>query len=296
MSSSPAVLTPNPSPKSVDWTIVRRRRKSTRSSSAAGNQTLTLTSSSFSSDPTPWTPSDINLDPSRSANLLLKINSTIDRLENSKFYNHFISSFNSGEIQSKLSRLRLSGSDPVRLVVYGIGSFESYPAPRLQLALAELLRRRLSEDVASAEIFDPVLSATECHVAEELGFKVMLTNEHGRRKVKEPTIFFMPHCEAELYNSLLEANWPSDLNRMVLIGNSFSQYCNYVFEAGKINGGSVKIERVAKRLLEIERRKFVREIGIELELGEEMELGFHQAFHDTSWHFFEVGFGGGLAV
>ncbi|KAJ3687673.1 hypothetical protein LUZ61_016837 [Rhynchospora tenuis] len=305
MSASPAVLSPNPNPNPNPsskpdhdgWTIVDRSRRRNRSRSTSGDRRLsqsqTLTFDPSSLVPTPWTPMDPMVDFFRSASILRKIHSTIDRLEKSKFYKRFISRLNDSEIRNGLVKIRVpvsgSGLHPIRLVAYGIGSIELYPAPQLQLALVTLLSRQLGADVASAEIFDPVLSATECHVVEQLGFKVVTTNEHGCRKVtpETPTLFFMPHCEAVLYNSLLRTNWlPSNLRRMVVIGNSFREYVRYVSEAGKCVG-SVKIEKVAGCVLES--TKFAREVEVELELGrEETDLGLFQAFHDTCWHFFDV--------
>lgn len=102
-----------------------------------------------------------------------------------------------------------------------------------------------------------------------------------------PTLFFMPHCEAILYDSLLRTNWqPLNLRRMALFGNSFTKYAEYVSEAGG-SIGSVKIQEVARCMLES--TKFVREVGVEWEFGEEETgLELFQAFHDTSWHFFDV--------
>lgn len=71
-----------------------------------------------------------------------------------------------------------------------------------------------------------------------------------------------------------------------MIGNSFTKYERYVSEAGK-SIGSVKIQEVARCVLES--RNFVREVGVEWEFcGEETGLDLFQAFHDTSWHFFDV--------
>ncbi|KAJ4772772.1 Protein SENSITIVITY TO RED LIGHT REDUCED 1 [Rhynchospora pubera] len=299
MSTSPAVLSPNPNPNTNGWTVVDRSRRRNRSGSTSGDRRLsqpqpqTLASDPPTLDPTPWTPMDPIIDFSRSASILRKIQSTIDLLEKSKFYKRFISRLNGSGIRDGLVKIRVSESGlsllPIRLVAYGIGSIELYPAPQLQLALITLLRRQLGADVASAEVFDPVMSATECHVVEQLGFKVVTTNEHGCRKVgpETPTLFFMPHCEAVLYNSLLRTNWhPTNLRRMVVIGNSFREYVRYVSEAGNCVG-SVIIEKVARCVLES--TKFAREVEVELELGrEETELGLFQAFHDTCWHFFDV--------
>lgn len=62
-------------------------------------------------------------------------------------------------------------------------------------------------------------------------------NEGGARRVLEPTFFYMPHCEKELYDALLRANWggsrrsrggngrcASGLPLVAVLGNSFRQY------------------------------------------------------------------------
>jgi hypothetical protein len=97
----------------------------------------------------------------------------------------------------------------------------------------------------------------------------------------------MPHCEAVLYDSLLRTNWqPLNLRRMAMIGNSFTKYARYVSETCE-SVGSVKIKEVARCMLES--RRFVKEVVIEWEIGgEEPGLDLFQAFHDTSWHFFDV--------
>jgi hypothetical protein len=53
-----------------------------------------------------------------------------------------------------------------------VGSFESSPTACLQLALAVLLCRDLLPDSATTDLFDLVLSATECAAATALGFSV----------------------------------------------------------------------------------------------------------------------------
>jgi hypothetical protein len=43
---------------------------------------------------------------------------------------------------------------------------------------------------------------------------------------KDPTFWFMPHCEAVLYENVLKANWenPSVLRSHVFLGNNFQSY------------------------------------------------------------------------
>lgn len=77
----------------------------------------------------------------------------------------------------------------------GVGSFESSPTVRLQLALAALLRRNLHLEAALLELFDLVLSVVECATAAVLDFSVPSLDNWCCRRV-EPTLFHMPHCEA----------------------------------------------------------------------------------------------------
>ncbi|CAI5987655.1 unnamed protein product [Closterium sp. NIES-64] len=55
-------------------------------------------------------------------------------------------------------------------------------------------------------VFDPVLSPAELSALALLGVHCLPSNEEGRRTVVVPTLFYMPHCEAFLYNNVLEAN------------------------------------------------------------------------------------------
>lgn len=129
---------------------------------------------------------------------------------------------------------------------------------------------------------------------EALGCRVIQRDEQGRRVVEAPTIFYMPHCEAVLYDNLLRANWrPVALNQMVVLGNSFSEYGRYVEEMGGC-GGSVAVGMEARHVLGV--RKYVREVGMEGgkmvgvsgEVEDDDDDGFFKAFHDMSWHFFEL--------
>uniref|UniRef100_A0A0E0EPE8 SRR1-like domain-containing protein n=1 Tax=Oryza meridionalis TaxID=40149 RepID=A0A0E0EPE8_9ORYZ len=101
---------------------------------------------------------------------------------------------------------------------------------RLQLALVALLRRVLllfpPESSAHANLFDPILSAVECAAASALGFSMPGVNDGYRRYADEPTLFYMLHCEASLYDALLAANWepPSLLRHVCVLGNSFHNY------------------------------------------------------------------------
>uniref|UniRef100_A0A251UHT5 SRR1-like domain-containing protein n=1 Tax=Helianthus annuus TaxID=4232 RepID=A0A251UHT5_HELAN len=102
----------------------------------------------------------------------------------------------------------VTGSEhKLNMVIYGIDNIESFESPRLQLSLAILMKRKL----------DWVLEALKCHV--------LSVNEQGMRKVVNPILFFMPHCEAELYDNIPKTNWKHDsLNKIILFGNNFEKY------------------------------------------------------------------------
>ncbi|KAJ6702464.1 SRR1-LIKE PROTEIN [Salix koriyanagi] len=169
-----------------------------------------------------------------------------------------------------------SESDPDRglKLIQKMGNLiESYETPRFQLSLAILMKRKF-DWIGDMEVFDPILSATESRVLESLGCSVLSVNEHGRRRVTKPTLFYMPHCEAELYNNLLQANWELELlNHIVLFGNSFEMY-EFLSEIKK----SFVVDSTGHILAA---RKFTEEYVIKIASDD-----YLTAFHDSSWHFF----------
>uniref|UniRef100_A0A6J0PQG5 Uncharacterized protein LOC105056028 n=1 Tax=Elaeis guineensis var. tenera TaxID=51953 RepID=A0A6J0PQG5_ELAGV len=246
--AAPATKGPIPNPAG-DWTVVSRRRRGKQwqrdphpDPTRPRIKTLALTPTASS----PWTPIYSVIEPARKSKLLQRMQSAVRRLEGSRFYQRFLSRLRDAKIRNGLARVLGSGRE-FQMVVYGIGSIESYDPPRLQFALAVLLRREFGPAVASVDVFDPVLSATECAVVRALGCTVVPMDEQGRREATVPTLFYMPHCEAALYDALLEANWrPSMLNRMVVLGNSFAAYDKYMEEVAWSNG-SVALRQVSTR-------------------------------------------------
>jgi hypothetical protein len=52
------------------------------------------------------------------------------------------------------------------------------------------------------------------------GLATLPTDEAGARSVTAATLFYMPHCEAGLYDNLLAANWSrAALPRIAILGN-----------------------------------------------------------------------------
>ncbi|VFQ94770.1 unnamed protein product [Cuscuta campestris] len=230
----------------------------------------------------PWTPQDCETDPATEAKLVQKIQTCIQRLENSCFWQTFLNQLQTGETSDRINQV-LGSETKVCMVIYGIGSIESFESPRLQLSLAILMKRELSW-IGDMEIFDPIITLTESRVLTSLGCSVLSINENGRREAAKPTLFFMPHCEAELYDNLLHANWRADLlSHIILFGNSFEEYehhtsiCNNTYSANS-----------RKHILAA--RKFSKELGITCSEDDCLQ----QAFLGCSWHFFGLDSGSAL--
>ncbi|ONK62349.1 uncharacterized protein A4U43_C07F2970 [Asparagus officinalis] len=199
MSTPPKTLTHNPN---QSWTVVSHRRNRKRPKSKSNPnpdqfETLTLKS------PIPWTPLDSQPNPILQSKLLSKLQSSLSKLKSSQFYNQFLSQLQCPQIQSGLNKLlsfnpqfdliiygigsidsyetpRLQLS--LDLIIYGIGSIDSYETPRLQLSLALLILDRLKPQISSIEVFDPIISTAEQAVIEQLGVAVMGVDERGRRE------------------------------------------------------------------------------------------------------------------
>ncbi|CAL1393492.1 unnamed protein product [Linum trigynum] len=279
MAASAEVLTLDKRAESHDgWTIVlprgkRRSRKLPKIGSLEKQGGMIVS----------WTPSDIESSEDRRSKLELKIVGCMKRVENSVFYQKFVEQMQTQQVMDHFHKV-LEGSEQkkMQMVVYGIGSIESHETPRLQLSIALLIKREFSW-IGDLQVFDPILSATECQVLEALGCTVLSVNEQGRRRATSPTLFFMPHCEAGLYNNLLKANWDVEaMNRVVLFGNSFQLYRQYAS---------------FKNLIVVDSNHIlaVENITDEFVLSTVSE-DYFAAFHDSSWHFFRPCLTTGLQV
>lgn len=223
----------------------------------------------------PWTPQDCETDPATEARLMEKIQTCIQKLESSCFWLNFLNQLQNGETSDRIKQV-LGSESKICMVIYGIGSIESFESPRLQLSLAILMKRELSW-IEEMEIFDPIITLTESRVLTSLGCSVLSINENGRREAAKPTLFFMPHCEAELYDNLLHANWRADLlGRIILFGNSFEEYEHHTAICKNSLSASSR-----KRILAA--RRFCKEIGIACS-----EDDCLRAFLGCSWHFFRL--------
>ncbi|XP_065868116.1 protein SENSITIVITY TO RED LIGHT REDUCED 1 [Euphorbia lathyris] len=264
MAASAKVLTLDKHEGNGEWTVVLPRRGKQRR-----NFPKTATSEKQQQ---PWSPTDIESDPYRQSKLMEKMQICMKRVENSQFYQNVLEQIRTPELADYFHQV-LGSELKMQMVIYGIGSIESYETPRVQLSVAVLMKKELSW-IGDIEVFDPVLSSVESQVLETLGCSVLSTNEHGRRCVTKPTLFYMPHCEAELYNNLLQANWGLEqLNQIVLFGNSFEVY-QYLSEFRN----SVLVDS-SKHI--VAARRFTKEFIIKT-----VSEDYFAPFHDSSWHFF----------
>ncbi|GER53668.1 protein SENSITIVITY TO RED LIGHT REDUCED 1 [Striga asiatica] len=272
MAAASEIHGPVKSNPAEDWTVVLPRRGKKKNTTTTFSHKFVTPKREKETQA--WTPADIETDPDRESRLMQKMQICIQKLVGSDFCNSFLNQMRSPETLVKF--LRVLGSEPqMEMVIYGIGSIDSFEPPRLQLALAILMKRSF-DWVGGIQVFDPIISLTESRVLTSLGCEVLSVNEQGRRPVVRPTLFFMPHCEVELYDNLLQANWGLDpLSRMVLFGNSFSEYEQQV----SISGCAL-----VSRQHVLAAKSFTDEIGV----GNLSDYVF-RAFHGSSWHFFRPG-------
>jgi hypothetical protein len=105
----------------------------------------------------------------------------------------------------------------------GIGTLTS-PTSQLQLAIYLCLcEQYIKPDAnldASRGIFDPMTTAGDRAVYEELHLRVLTENTKGKQKVAGKVLFFLPHCPYRLYCNLVWANW-ENLSDVHIFGNRY---------------------------------------------------------------------------
>ncbi|XP_073157282.1 protein SENSITIVITY TO RED LIGHT REDUCED 1-like [Henckelia pumila] len=250
-----------------EWTIVLPRRgKKNRSFRNPG---VLIQQKEVQS----WTPTDMEINPERESKLIQKMQIYLQKLEVSDFFGSFLEQMQNPDMLNRFLNV-LGSEEKMLMVIYGIGSIESFEPPRFQLSFALLMKRKF-DWIGEIEVFDPIISLTESKVLNSLGCSVLSVNEQGSRQVLKPTLFFMPHCEADLYENLLAVNWVVDrLIRLVLFGNSFGSYQQHVSLCNNL-----AISNSRKHILAV--KNFTEEIMVK-----KFPDDSFRAFHGSSWHFF----------
>jgi SRR1 len=122
-----------------------------------------------------------------------------------------------------------------QIIAFGIGNFSKtattyYSASLWQLAITICLKRHWAGKVGAGvendvcvSFYDPCSTKEEqSFLIDRLGFRVLVTNNKGNFPIgKVRTIFFMPHCPAQLYENVIWSNFESD-HQAIVIGNSLS--------------------------------------------------------------------------
>lgn len=170
------------------------------------------------------------------------------------------------------------------MIIYGLGSVDDSITSRWQLALALLLRDLLASTTDShleLSAYDPAFSPCDLLLMQTFGIGVIEENEQCKRFAPGPTLFYVPHCEHHLYESLVTHNLSSGtLANVIILGNSFKMY-------GESLNGSKPI-----RIMELVSQGRVSEIKVPCDppsrsrLRDEGTAYPEGAFNNTSLHLF----------
>ncbi|OCH95619.1 hypothetical protein OBBRIDRAFT_788168 [Obba rivulosa] len=137
---------------------------------------------------------------------------------------------------------------PPGCMCLGLGSPAVSRDARAQLAFLLAACDALSLDRSAVPVFDPVFSDEDRALLTELGLQPTAEDRQARYALDAPTIAFMPHCDLQLYENLLRANWTrTALPRVVLIANRLSEYADSM-PARKLSAEYPCVARIAPHL------------------------------------------------
>ena len=176
---------------------------------------------------------------------------SISQLRGAKFVNTFLEDL-------KVSGVTSSNTNLSRCIILGLGSPSNSIDARLQLSFAIILLEHFGLNFSAMELYDPVFTPVDKELVGSLHKifgsivdhpnqpnksyntsncssenSTLLTREEcdkyagpDAQPTKDPTFWFMPHCEAVLYENVLKANWvnPGVLRSHIFLGNNFQSY------------------------------------------------------------------------
>ncbi|KAF6764769.1 hypothetical protein DFP72DRAFT_869208 [Ephemerocybe angulata] len=115
--------------------------------------------------------------------------------------------------------------DAPLVLCLGLGSPSNSPNANVQLAFLLEACKDLDITYERIAVYDPVFSEEDLLLFKELRIQVLSENKKGAYPLSAPTLCFMLHCDMELYEAILKANWDRDrIRNLVLIGNSLTDY------------------------------------------------------------------------
>ncbi|KAF7304668.1 Translation machinery-associated protein 20 [Mycena kentingensis (nom. inval.)] len=122
-------------------------------------------------------------------------------------------------------RIQTLPERPCKLICLGLGSPTESANSRAQLAFLLEICGAVPIEHANVALYDPVFSQEDETLFGELGMRLLADNKDGSYPLDAPTILWMPHCDLELYENVLSANWSHDkLAFMTLIANRLGDY------------------------------------------------------------------------
>ena len=228
---------------------------------------------------------DVNIE-DEARRLKKEMEITIQVLQKSKFYRDFVGQLRDNGILQSNTRRVLGDSSSMQMVIYGLGSLEYNYVSQYQLALALLLRRDFSW-IGGVEVFDPQMSPADCKVMETLGCGILTVNEHCKRQVEKPTLFYLPYLRRDFVGNLLEANWcPARLNQMIVLGNSFE----HIRESCRETPTMTESDDMYVYDCERERVEYIEAIkNHTTELKIDIPVyWYYGIFRGFAWHFFDL--------
>jgi len=118
----------------------------------------------------------------------------------------------------------LSWTSP-NVLCLGLGSPCTSRDSRNQLAFLLHITERFHIKHGRVSIYDPVFTEEDVALLTELELCRLTDNQHGLYPVEGPTIVFMPHCEVDLYEDFLRANWTLErISNILLVANQLDDY------------------------------------------------------------------------
>lgn len=123
------------------------------------------------------------------------------------------------------------------VLALGLGSPATSAAARCQLAFADLVAARVREMLGGGSVrvcaYDPCFTIVDERVLTRDGARETLSRRRCDEYVSasagsgedDLVVFYMPHCEGHLYESVVRARWSaSALRDFVCVGNTFETY------------------------------------------------------------------------
>ncbi|MFH4980998.1 hypothetical protein AB6A40_007707 [Gnathostoma spinigerum] len=132
----------------------------------------------------------------------------------------------------------LNGRSVSQLRAVGVGNFSVRRSIGcLQMALFVALRNRFS---CRATFQEPLVTDAEkdwlsLNNIDLVPSSDLSSEEPFDENQNSVTIFYMPHCEHIFYHNLISAQCENNLNRLIVIGNNFSNYVTVARNSININ-------------------------------------------------------------